>query len=68
MENKSNGIKHGGIQQSWKYDDVISGFRCIPFFWRRSPYPNIHAFLNLKGNFKAVLGDKSVTSGIGKGR
>ena len=57
-----------GFNKVKKNDDVIFGFRCIPFFWRRSPYPNVHAFLNLKGNFKAVFGDKSVTSAIGKGR
>ena len=37
-------------------------------FGRSSPYPNRHALPNLKRKFKAVLGDKSVTSGIGKGR
>ena len=37
-------------------------------FWRGSPYPNIYAFPNLKRKFKAVLGDKSVTSGMGIGR
>ena len=43
-------------------------FDAFPFFWSSSPYPNIYAFPNLKGNFKAVLGDKSVTSSISKGR
>ena len=43
-------------------------FDAFPFFWRSSHYPNIYAFPSLKGNFKAVLGDKSVTSDIGKGR
>ena len=43
-------------------------FDAFPFLWHSSPYPNICAFPNLKGNLKAVLGDESVTSGIGKGR
>ena len=38
------------------------------FFWRSLPYPSIYAFPNLKQKFKVVLGDKSVTFGIGKGR
>ena len=38
------------------------------FFGRSSPFPNRYVFANLKRKFKAVLGDKSVTSGIGKGR
>ena len=38
------------------------------FFGRSLPYPNIYAFPNLKRKFKAVLDDKNVTSGIGKGR
>ena len=32
------------------------------------PIQNIYVFSNLKRKFKAVLGDKSVTSGKGKGR
>ena len=43
-------------------------FGAFLFFWRSSPYPNIYAFPNLKRKFKAVLGNKSVTSGIRKGR
>ena len=51
-----------------RYDEVISGFRSIPFFGRSSPYPNTYAFPNVKRQFNAVLCDKNVTSGIGKGR
>ena len=43
-------------------------FDAFLFFGRSSPYPNRYAFPNLKRKFKAVLGDKSVTSSIGKGR
>ena len=41
-------------------------FDVFLFFGRSSPCPNRYAFPNLKRKF--VLGDKSVTSGIGKGR
>ena len=37
-------------------------------FGRSSPYPNRYAFPNQKRTFKAILGDKSVTSDIIKGR
>ena len=43
-------------------------FDAFLFFWRSSPYRNIYAFPVLKQKLKAVLGDKSATSGIGKGR
>ena len=43
-------------------------FDAFLFFGRSSPYPNRYAFPYLKRKFKAVLGDKSVISGIGKGR
>ena len=42
-------------------------FDVFLFFGRSSPYPNKYAFPNLKRKLKAVLGDKSVTSGIDKG-
>ena len=42
--------------------DVFLIFGCS------SPYPNRYAFPNLNRKFKAVIGDKSVTAGIGKGR
>ena len=40
-------------------------FRCVCFFGRSSPYPNIYVFPYLKRKFKTVLNDKSVTAGIG---
>ena len=43
-------------------------FDALSFFRRSSPFPNRYVFPNLKRKFKAVSGDKSVTSGIGKGR
>ena len=43
-------------------------FHAFLFFGRRSPYPNRYALPNLKRKLKAILGDKIVTSGIGKGR
>ena len=43
-------------------------FDAFLFFWRSSTNPNVYAFPNLNRKFKAVLGDNSVTSGIGKGR
>ena len=43
-------------------------FDAFLFFGRSSPYPNRSAFPNLKRKFKADLGDKSVTCGMGKGR
>ena len=43
-------------------------FDAFLFFGRSSPYPNRYAFPNLKRKFKAALGNKSVTSGIVKGR
>ena len=42
-------------------------FDAFLFFGRSSPYPNRYAFPNLKRKFKAILGDKSDTSGIGIG-
>ena len=38
------------------------------FFGRSSPCSNIYAVSNLKRKLKAVLGDKSVTFGKGKGQ
>ena len=54
-----------------KVENLMTSFTVFDaflFFWHSSPYPNIYAFPNLKRKFKAVLGDKSVTSGIDKGR
>ena len=54
-----------------KVEIIMTSFQVFDafiFFWRSLPYPNIYAFHNLKRKFKAGLGDKSVTSGIGKGR
>ena len=54
-----------------KFENMMTSFPVFDaflFFVRSSPYPNIYAFPYLKGNFKAVLSDKSVTSGIGRGR
>ena len=52
-----------------KVENMMTSFPFFDaFFVRSSLYPNINVFPYLKGNFKAVLGDKSVTSGIGRGR
>ena len=56
-----------GFNKVEKMMTSLPVFDAFPFFWRSSPYPNMYAFPNLKGNFKTVLGDKSVTFGIGKG-
>ena len=54
-----------------KVENMMSSFPVFDaflFFGRSSPYPNRYAFPNLKRKFKAVFGDKSVTSGMDKGR
>ena len=52
-------------------ENIMTSFPVVDaflFFERSSPYPNRYAFPNLKRKFKAVLGDKSVTFGIGERR
>ena len=54
-----------------KVENMMTSFPIFDaffFFWPSSPCPNMYAIPNLKPKFMAVLGDKSATSGIVKGR
>ena len=60
-------VNMAGFNEAENVKTSFPVFDAFLFFGYSSSYPNIYAFPNLKRKFKAVLGDKSVISGIGKG-
>ena len=57
-----------GFNEAENMMTSIPVFDAFLFFGGSSPYPNRYVLPNIKRKFKAVLGNKSVTSDIGKGR